>query len=481
MAAFARLMLAIALTYLLATTALRAQEVGNGVASTTSQEVLTQKIDILEKTTTDLKDKFDFLFWTIAIVGGFFTLFQVGVTFISMRREGQSHKLGLKGEGGAQQRATDVHQKFMGGAYQTMTLVNETLSLAKETSERASRSIVDRANTTLKVLDQRARKIVLDNARKDDRVIISDPDKRAELRGLAERISVFSAASFMLPIEIKLTPHCQFIHGMEFHLKQNYDDAIYCWDSVVRDQDAEKPLESLCWYWIGYENNNLGKFSEAETSFANAVAHADDIRALEIKRLLIETKFFNKVTYRIDDLLVEMSKLLESINGLGQGEEKKSARNKVMVTLGNLHYQRANEFQKEGLHDNAKTEYSVARGKYDSVQGKDKWAVFGSAQARYAMGETSDQLMRLFKFDIKNDAAKEYSDRIEPRTKVLAKTTELFCCKAVKELNAVLPEIKGDIEQALGQVERLTVYSQFQKRNIKKDEFRQEIEEFLNS
>ena len=63
---------------------------------------------------------------------------------------------------------------------------------------------------------------------------------------------------------------------------------------------------------------------------------------------------------------------------------------------------------------------------------------------------------------------------------MLARTTELICCLWVDKLRKQAPAVYGNLVDALGLIEdRLTIYSQFQKRNVKKVIFLRELKDFL--
>jgi len=80
----------------------------------------------------------------------------------------------------------------------------------------------------------------------------------------------------------------------------------------------------------------------------------------------------------------------------------------------------------------------------------------------------------------RKNAQAEYINRVEPRTKVLARTTEIICCALVEELKKDIRSVYGDLIEAIGVVDqRLTIYSQFQKRNVSRDVFKSDLEEFV--
>src|SRR5207248_237128 len=81
---------------------------------------------------------------------------------------------------------------------------------------------------------------------------------------------------------------------------------------------------------------------------------------------------------------------------------------------------------------------------------------------------------------VRPKAVDEEIRRVEPRTKVLAKTTELICCIRVPGLRSEAIGIRNQVTEALGRVEsRLTVYSQMQRKNVFKDTFREDLKELM--
>ena len=123
--------------------------------------------------------------------------------------------------------------------------------------------------------------------------------------------------------------------------------------------------------------------------------------------------------------------------------------------------------------------YEFAKETFAKAADEDKWASFGLAQAQYRLGEEREA-EPIFKDKIRPKAIEEYINREEPRTKAMAKMTELICCIQAPGLNDEAPGVYVQALEALGQVdERLTVFSQMQKRNVTKSEFRKDLEEFM--
>ncbi len=155
-----------------------------------------------------------------------------------------------------------------------------------------------------------------------------------------------------------------------------------------------------------------------------------------------------------------------------------SVRKKILGTIGNICLQMGNDLRRMGSLENSKPKYELAKKYFDQANGQDKWALFGLAEALYWLGE--EQAQDIFKNQVRPKAVEEEIRRIEPRTKVLAKTTELICCIRVTDLRTEVPAIYSQVTEALGRVEgRLNVYSQAQRRNVTKEEFRKDLQELM--
>lgn len=78
----------------------------------------------------------------------------------------------------------------------------------------------------------------------------------------------------------------------------------------------------------------------------------------------------------------------------------------------------------------------------------------------------------------------EYSQRIEPRTKVLGQTTVLICSMWIKDPDfnkEVNPIYSNLINETIGNVNgRLSVYSQVQRRNVSKEQFFEDLKELMD-
>lgn len=442
---------------------------------------LTQEVAVLREKVDNLSQTINLLFVALAAIlalGGLPSLF----SFIRTEaRTQEAHKLGMVGERASQERAAEVHETFLGGSKNTLDLVNATLSLAKEASERAAKVIEIKARATLDELDNSSKSLILSVSSQQDRALVEDPARRSTLRSLAQKINGFEINRFMLPTDLQLTPACLFIRGMDFHLSQQFDDAFECWESVALRENTPSALRSLAWYWIGYEHNNVGRFADARLSFERALETAIGARRFELQRILIESRFFNKSKEPAETLIAPFEELLQSINNEARGEEVEERKVRILTTLGNVFHQVGNELRQSKRLEDARERYKKAREHFETAISitRDKWALFGLAETLYQLGE-NDKAETIFRNEVRTKAIAEYISREEPRTKVLARTTELICCLRVTSLNGEVAGINSQVVEALGRVdERLTVYSLIQRRNVTKAEFRKDLDELL--
>ena len=448
-----------------------------------SQEALQTEVALLREKVESAAKKTDWLFAILAVVLGLGTM----TSFISWMkhewvdskrvesRASEVHSLAVRGETASQSRSQEVHQTFLESSKNTLELVNATLRLAKDASERAAKAVEDRAKSNLLKLDIDSKDLVAKVPAQDDRKLVSDPALRATLKSLAQRIEGFEINRLMLPEEMLLPSECLFVRGMNFHLEQQFDDAFDAWKQVTHRNETPPLLRSLAWYWIGYEQNNLGRFDQASVSFQRALETAVGVRKFELHRILIETRFFEKLPH--ESLLKSLKALLGSIEK-NTDEGIDVVRNRILGTIGNIYLEAGNQLRRTGQDEASKVEYQQAEHHFVQAVDQDKWALFGHAEALFWTGD--ERAQQIFEDQIRQRAIDEAVNREEPRTKVLAKTTELICCIRVPELRPEVPAIHSQVAEALGRVEgRLTVYSQVQRRNVTKEQFRKDLQELM--
>jgi tetratricopeptide (TPR) repeat protein len=388
----------------------------------------------------------------------------------------EMNRLFLTGERSRQSQASEMHNALKGSS-DTIQLVNDTLRLAKDASERAASSIERRAKAELDALDLLASELLIRPTAGDDRALVSDPKNRAEVESLAERINAFDIYRVLLDDKITLTPSCLFIKATHAHLKQHYEEAIRIWQRAASDANADPTLRSLSWYWKGYESNNLAKFEEARIAFSEAERLADGARRFELKRIGIESEFFDFTHFTTPEVLNKISSLL------CEAEEQRipsEVLNSIRRSKGNILYVYGRELRISS--DSTQTAkapevFRQARAIFRSVSKPEKWSWLGEAQCSLALREDVAAAIELLRTKVRRDAQKEYVRRVEPRTKALARFTELLCCIADPDANSERDDIYRALIGDIGEVDnRLTIYSLLQRRNVSKEQFQQDVD-----
>lgn len=369
-----------------------------------------------------------------------------------------------------------------------MNLVNQTLELARVASERASKSLKNKLDSTHLELEQLASDLIDESkAYKNYKVLVENATFRSDLETLNMEIAQLQTNQKMLEDNVPLKPFCSFIRGMHFHLGQHFKEAIKYWKLVKDDKEATPQLKIMALYWIGYEQNNTMDFDNATITFENAAILADkelkdNALKYDLLRMKIESKSFNALKFKPDSLLPEIESLSKSIVNKPNSDEFRKAKSNIFGTLGNICLQIANEYRKAKNETTSKQYYEKAKESFSSAPEKNKWIRFGLGESLYRLKkqkEAEDIFRNVF-----NEATEEYSARIEPRTKVLGQTTVLICLMWIedKKLNDQVGPIHNSLTtQTIGPVdERLSVYSQVQRRNVSKKQFFEDIKELMD-
>ena len=449
----------------------------------------------------NLKEKINSLNNIFNYAIGFFALFlALGSGFSiwgfirSEKRSSEIHQLTIESNQTSKERENKIFEE----SQRTLSLVNETLSLATDASKRASKSLENRLIKTMESLNKDSLEIIeLSQAFYDDKNLTTDKDICSEIHRIGRKIEGLENNLVILEdSNIKLEPYCNFIRGADSYLSEQFNQAIQYWVEVTLSANDNK-LKSLAYFWIGYVNNNLGYFTRALSNFKKAQELAIDSRKYELIRIQLETRFFNnenpiEIVKEFDNLIRNIDQ--ETTNESISDRERRKV--KILTTLGNIYYQMGNEansgqdkseyYKKskdifvnllkiDESKDVFKQIYSFSNKKKDS----DKWVIFGYAESIFQL-EQKELAKDIFKNIVYHLAENEFLNREEKRTKALAKTTQLICAIRAHENEIVINNTKSQVDSALGGIDkRLTIYSQIQRRNVSRDKFREDINKLL--
>lgn len=471
-------------------------------------------IQHLKDALTSLRNQVESQNKVVYYIVGLFTLFSffgAGFTILSYRsnerkaesaeaRAAEIHTLTLGNDKSSQERANIIFEE----SQRTLALVNDILELAEKTSRRASKSLETRLQKSMEIYDGESMEIIeKSQAYDDDKNLTTDKDICSEIHRVGRKIEGLENNLIMLEgSEIILEPYCCLVRGADSYLSELFNQALEYWKKVVKSKNADKRLQSLAYFWIGYVNNNLGEqhFSTAIQNFKKAQVLATDSRKYELMRIKLETRFFNNEA--IEPIIDEFDELIKLIDNHDKSEESASTfdmrKKKILTTLGNIYYQlaiqtKSDELKKKYLLDSKKTFADLLNlnekedifdqlNRLDNNQkDKEKWIIFGYTESLYQLNEKRDVSEKIFNEIIYHLAENEFLNREEKRTKVLAKTTQLICAIRTGKSRSDISNIKTQVDSALGGVDkRLTIYSQLQRRNVKRESFREDLNKLLN-
>lgn len=419
------------------------------------------RLQMLESKFEDQRSASDRIFYLFAAFVTIFGVIPIGIQIFNQRRE------------------RGTQDMFLKGSADTIRLVNDTLGLAKDASERAATSAERRAIKELEDLDDLSQEIIVKSSQKDDRDIVSNPTNRTELEALAERIQSFDIYTVILDERVSLTPNCYFIRGIHAHLKQHFDEAIKLWKKCTIDEKATNHLKSLAYYWIGYENNNLGKFGEGAHNFGEAERLAEDGRKLELRRISLESSFFDVARSTCDSIMPSFLNLLCDAEARSEEYGISSYVDSIRSTAANVLYVRGTERVLKG-ETAADEDFQAALDIFARIQRPNKWSRLGHAQCSIRLDVNAEGAKKILRESVLPDARDEFVKRVEPRSKVLARLTELVCSLANNADMAVVESLRGQVLSSLGDVDnRLTLYSLRQRRNVSKDVFVDDLEAII--
>lgn len=463
-----------------------------------------------------------FLMWAfapIAVLVGLLTAGGVLGMVNSVRAENratQLHQLAVAGEATGQARAEQSHVTFLEASQKTLNLVNETLELAKDASARAATSMADRATRKMNELSARAHSEL-------SQYLIS-----GNFKGLVENSTTtkvaFEIASELVALEglfalqdITLTAPCLFMRGLERHLRNDPPAAIAALGDAVATLEGDQYAD-LAYYWIAYENNNVGEYGRAESTFRRAKERAAQsgrhgvAATLAIKEL--ESRFFGIAAGydnvalaglaktgdsggacgTLDSALSKLDQIRHELGALDDlGEGAAQARN----LLGNLDCWTAAKWHRLSDPDKELRAWQNASGHYTSITGTNvDWYIdFGVLEAawhRHHLGDESgdeDRVTAERYAELAGVIAQKIHRRYEHRSQVMFYEAQLVCRgRAAVLSSASAVAAAGELRTLADQLQRVladirdevTVYSAVTKANLTQRQLDREVAGILD-
>lgn len=412
------------------------------------------------------------------------------LSFRNEIRAGQAHDLLMAGESGQQARTDESHAVLIDASQRTLTLVNETLKLAHESSAQAARTMTQRAERALQELTDEANTLFTNARYHNDfdvyllKIVVEEPQIRNDIQDIAQRLG--SIEGYLEFQDLELTPAMHLVKGLDHHLRQDERRAIRALERAASTGAMETGahLVEFARYWMGYASNNMGQFRQAAEVFSQArrLAEPGSSLYLDLARLEEESEFFEVTRHFFeaasltDDHRRTTVRILQRLDGLyadaTSGNTATSETNAraatarahaIATTQGNvcLFLARAGD-----IAEAERAEHYFEHG------GSDLWSRFGLLDARDARGlrPRKDDKAEYARLEV--IAEEKTRRRAEPRSLALLYLTSAICMsrggKAPSEVSGALRSLNkafGDVDGAL------TLYSQRWKTNVSRGRF----------
>ena len=424
------------------------------------------------------------------LLGGGFAIGLV-VTIRTERRSTELHHLAVAGESAAQDRAEQVHTTFLDASRQTLALVNETLSLAKDASQRAEEALERRADRVRNEVESEARLVIGPLiVRPDLHSIVKDQERRLEIVDLARKIE--RVQGYLELEEIVLSADCHFVLGLNAHFEGNSRAAIKYLDVAATASLRGDDLEIASLYWRAYELNNTGEYRQARDLFRKAgdrdgTRHSE--RFYELERMWYETRFlmladayFHSKTRHSETAVHDLYHDIEQVKkGMPRQSEYQLARAHLDQTQAHLLIWAAEPPKFAGT-PNAEQRQLLERAyrQFDEAleleRAPELWTMLGRAEAGFHLGRKFDgsgyrSVLKLTR--------RELDTRVERRSLVSLEQARL-----IAQVRLQLPE--AEVEQTNERLrdylksldDHMHIFSHFQKCNLPRVEFRNELNGF---
>lgn len=209
------------------------------------------------------------------------------------RRATQLHELTVGGEVAAQKRSEQSYGSFFEQSQTTISLVNDTLQLAKEANDRAMKSMQSKAQGRIDEIEEQSQTLLLEVFGEEEfELIINEDRRRDELHDIAAELR--SLEGYLSLQEIKLPQYTKFIKALDQFLLDDTEAAIDAL-RVSFQESAVGELRRFIEYWLGYMLTTTGSYEEAVSKFRDDEKDLDkeDSEYFQLDRIIAETEFFD--------------------------------------------------------------------------------------------------------------------------------------------------------------------------------------------
>lgn len=275
------------------------------IVSTTASTPPNPQVQIsnLKNQVSDLQEIVQLVLAPIAILIGILSLGgAVGVVFSfrDQRRLSQLHQLAVSSEVSSQRRVELSYSSFLEESQKTLTLVNQTLALAREATDQAAHTMERKAAASLARIETNARDLLqplLDKGEFES--IVGTAEIRTNLETVAGELRAIEG--YLLLQDIELQPYSGFVKGIAQYLADDTTGSLRTLRQAAQDSSVRE-LQLFAIYWDAYLNIALGNYAEAIHVFELGEENLPEraMERIEFERMIDDATFFRLASEHSD-------------------------------------------------------------------------------------------------------------------------------------------------------------------------------------
>jgi tetratricopeptide (TPR) repeat protein len=220
----------------------------------------------------------------------------IGIVFSirDQRRVSQLHELTVGSEISSQRRTEQGYASFLEQSQTTLSLVNDTLSLSKEATDRAAHSMEIKAKAQIKAIEERAENLLLPVfGKRRFAAVVDNPVVRGELHAIADSLRLLEG--YLSLQDIELLPYTKFVKAIGQFLLNDTDAAIQALHRTSQER-LVGDIHRFTLYWLGYLHTTVGEYETAIRTFENdEIGLTDRSERFQLDCMIAETRFFKEV------------------------------------------------------------------------------------------------------------------------------------------------------------------------------------------
>lgn len=255
---------------------------------------LSDEVDELHTVTTVILAPIAVLVGILALGGSLGIVFSVR----DQRRVSQIHEMTVGSEVLSQRRTEQSYASFFEQSQTTLALVNDTLELAKEATDRAAKSMEQKAKAQVNAIEERSEDLMQRVFKQADfEMLVYEPGYRGELHAIGEELR--SLEGYLTLQDIKLPRHTKFVKALDQFLLDDTETALNALRRASQS-DATGQLHHFILFWLGYMYTTVGDYDVAVRTFQDDEIGLkdDDTERYQLECIIAETRFFDLAKQR---------------------------------------------------------------------------------------------------------------------------------------------------------------------------------------